>query len=99
MATCLITEFSTAQEDDQGRSIPVAKSELATQSVSYTTAAQSAAFAATCKFVRVIADAEVFLKFGSNPTADASSIRLPADTVEYFGVEQGAKVSCYDGIS
>lgn len=99
MATCLITEFSTSQADDQGRNIPVGKSVLTTQSVTYTTSTQSAAFQDGAKFVRVIADADVYLVFGANPTATATAIKLPADTVEYFGVEQGAKLACYDGSS
>ena len=99
MATCLITEFRDAQLDGQGYSIPVAKSSLTTQSVTYTTSTQSAAFQDGAKMIRVIADADVYLEFGASPTATATAIKLPANTVEYFGVEQGAKVACYDGSS
>lgn len=96
MATCLITEFSTVQAFD-GYSLPAAKSAITTQAVTYTSSAQSAAFSSGCKLIRVIADADVYLQFGSDPTATATAIRVPADTAEYFGVEQGAKVACYDG--
>lgn len=97
MAICLVTEFSNAQQDSQGRNIPVAKSELTTQTITYDAPAQSAAFSEGCKFVRIIADADVYVKFGTDPTAANPGIRLPADTVEYFGAEQGMKISCYDG--
>lgn len=99
MPGCLVTEFADAQIDGQGQQIPVAKSEITTQAITYTTATLSAAFGDGCKFVRIIADAEVFVAFGDNPTAVAAGIRIPADTIEYFGAEQGMKVSCYDGSS
>lgn len=99
MATCLITEFANSQADDQGRNIPVGKSVLTTQAVTYSSSSQSAAFQDGAKFIRVIADADVYLEFGSSPTATATAIKLPANTVEYFGVEQGQKVACYDGSS
>jgi hypothetical protein len=70
-----------------------------TQAVTYTTSTQSAAFGASTNLIRVIANADVYLAFGANPTADADDIRVPADTVEYFGVYAGQKVACYDGVS
>lgn len=95
MANCQIVEFQEAQSDNQ---IPVGKTINAVQNVTYTTAANSAAMAEGTKFVRIIADAAVYLDFnGSNATAN--SLRLPADTVEYFGVEKGQVISCYDGTS
>ena len=70
----------------------------ATQAVTYTASAQSTAFNDATRLVRVIADADVYLLFGANPTATAiNAIRVPADTVEYFEVNAGDKVACYDG--
>ncbi len=71
----------------------------ATQAVTYTTSVQSVAFADDTNVIRVIADADVYLAFGASPTADANSIRVPADTVEYFAVQPGEEVACYDGTS
>lgn len=71
----------------------------ATQAVTYTTSTQSTAFDDATRIVRIIADADVYLAFGSSPTADANSIKLPANTVEYFEVDAGFKVACYDGSS
>ena len=47
----------------------------------------------------MIADADAFLVFGASPTATASGMFLPGNTVEYFGVEAGQKVAAYDGTS
>lgn len=95
MATCQIVEFIEAQNDNQ---IPVGKTINAVQNVTYTTAANSSAMSEGTKFVRVIADAAVYLDFNGS-AATANSLRLPADTVEYFGVEKGQVISCYDGSS
>ena len=97
MAICLVTEFSDAQKDDQGQQIPVGKSIITTQSIDYAAPTQSAAFGEGCSFIRVIADAEVYIDLGKNPVAGNPGVRIPADTIEYFGVEQGHKISCYDG--
>ena len=71
----------------------------ATQAVTYTTSTQSTAFGDDTNMIRVIADADVYLDFGANPTATATAIRVPADSVEYFAVRPGEKVACYDGSS
>ena len=71
----------------------------ATQAVTYTTSTQSTAFDDATRIVRIIADADVFVAFGANPTATASSIKIPSGTVEYFEVDAGTKVACYDGSS
>lgn len=94
MANCLITE-------SQGRmkfGMPVMQPD-STQAVTYTTSTQSAAFGSSTNLIRVIADADVYLEFGANPTATAVSIRVPANSVEYFSVEPGQRVACYDGSS
>lgn len=95
MANCQIVEFAEAQNDNQ---IQVAKGPLATQNVTYTTAASSAAFQEGTKLIRVICDAAAYIDL-NGATATANSMRLPADTVEYFGVEKGQTISVYDGSS
>lgn len=62
------------------------------RSISGTTA-QSAAFAANAKTVRVCSDADCFIAFGSNPTATTSSIYLPAKVPQVFGIVGGWKVA------
>ena len=95
MANCQIVEFAEAQNDNQ---VQVAKGVNAVQNVTYTSAANSAAMQEGTKLVRIIADADVYLDFNGD-AATASSLRLPANTVEYFGVEKGQVISCYDGSS
>lgn len=95
MATCQIVEFIEAQNDNQ---IPAGKTINRVQNVTYTTAANSTAMKEGTKFVRIIADATVYLDF-NGAAATANSLRLPANTVEYFGVEKGQVISCYDGSS
>lgn len=91
MAKCLITAVDV---DDIRASVGKPG---ATEAVTFSTSTQSSAFTTNC--IRVIADADVNLAFGASPTADADDLRVPADTVEYFLVDQGFKVACYDGTS
>lgn len=89
MATLNVTEFqdgavlgSKVQAAGVGSKI--------SQNVTFTTTTQSSAFAETTTLVRVIADAACYVDFGTNPTAAAGDIYLPANTAEYFGVPKGA---------
>lgn len=84
-----------AQNDNQ---IQAGKSINAVQNVTYTTATNSAAMTENTKVVRILSDADVYLDFNGN-AATANSMKLLADTVEYFGVEKGQVISCYDGAS
>lgn len=93
MASCQIAEFLEAQNDGQ---MQVAKGVNEVQNVTYTSATNSAAMKKGTKLVRIIADADVYLDFNGS-AATANSIKLPANTVEYFGVEKGQVISCYDG--
>jgi hypothetical protein len=52
---------------------------------------QSAAFTST--MVRLCASVPTRVLFGANPTALQTSICLPAETPEYFGVQPGTKVA------
>ena len=94
MSTALITEGVPGMYGAQ------VMKPAATQAVTFAASAQSTAFDDATRLVRVIADADVFLLFGANPTATAiNAIRVPANTVEYFEVNAGDKVACYNGTS
>jgi hypothetical protein len=95
MAKVLITEASGPGK----YGMAVMGPSPATQAVTYTTSTQSTAFGANTNLIRVIADADVYLEFGLSPAATANSVRVLANTVEYFGVNPGDKVACYDGSS
>lgn len=59
-----------------------------------TSSAASAAIADKVLFVRIVADQNVYIEFGSAPTATASTHYLPANQVEYFKVQtDGTKVA------
>jgi hypothetical protein len=57
-ATCKISEYSNLVVDEGGRTVPVAlEPAVAVQEVTYTTSAQSSAFNAATRFVRIVCDA------------------------------------------
>lgn len=90
MAKVYISEY-----EDNGRSIGAQEPSLVEQTPVAIggTSAQSAAFAATTRIVRIHTDAICSIAFGSNPTATANSKRLAAGQTEYFGVQGGHKVA------
>jgi hypothetical protein len=55
--------------------------------------AQSAAFGADTRVVRVISTVACRILFGANPTALATSVFLPATQAEYFQVVPGHKIA------
>lgn len=55
--------------------------------------AQSAAFNASTRYVRLHTDAICSIAFGADPTATTASRRMAADQTEYFAVEGGHKVA------
>ena len=59
-----------------------------------TASAASAAIADKVLFIRVVADQNAYIEFGSSPTASSSTHYLPANQVEYFKVQtDGTKVA------
>ena len=59
-----------------------------------TSSAASAAIADNVLFVRVVADQNAYIEFGSAPTASSSTHYIPANQVEYFKVQtDGTKVA------
>jgi len=98
MASLYISEYDETASVSGGQAVQVGKEpSVADQKVTYTSSTASAAFNDKTVFIRVIADATVHLKFGANPTADATDLMLPANKEEYFGVTPGQKVAAYDG--
>ncbi len=95
MATLYITEFSGPGFEGVTGHLPIAAlPSVAEQTKAIGgTSAQSNAFNAQTKVVRLHTDAICSVAFGSNPTATATSMRLPADHTEYFAVTPGHKVA------
>lgn len=57
------------------------------------TSAQSGAFNAKCRFVRVHVDASCSVLFGADPTATTANKRLAANQTEIFRVNPGDKIA------
>lgn len=90
MAVLYISEYSAISIPDA----PIASEpSLATQTVAIGTEADSAAFSANTRYVRVHSDAICSIAFGASPTATTASMRLDAGQTEYFSVIPGHKVS------
>lgn len=96
MANLFIQEYAELAQDTRGYMVQAGREPaLATQVVAHTaTAGSSATFHNNTKFIRVVADTAAYLKFGVNPTAvTATDMPIQANTVEFFGVTKGQKVS------
>lgn len=98
MATAWITEF-----DETGNSAALSIVSLdalvTSQTVTYTTAAQSAAFNSETVYIEIYLDAAAHIAYGANPTATATSPKYPGTTLIQRRVTAGNKISVYDGSS
>lgn len=94
MAVLYVTEFADVGTHMLGV-IPVANyPEKANQTVAIAGAsAQSAAFNADTRFIRLHTDAVCSIEINVNPTATTVMARLAADQTEYFAVQAGHKVA------
>lgn len=97
MANLYISEYAGIAENSLGVPVPAPmEPSVAEQKVAFTGATASAAFNADTKFVKLTADADSHVKFGSDPTAATSNQPLKANTPQFFGVEGGHKVSAIE---
>lgn len=94
MSTLYITEHA-----DQlvlvGRAVGVPREPpVAEQTVTISgTSAQSAAFNAKTKYIRIISDVVCSRLVGANPTATSSNTRMSADAYEFIAVNAGDKIA------
>jgi hypothetical protein len=100
MTKLYITEYARmSQSSGPGNTVVQAPEEppLAEQVVDFSGgAAQSSAFNAKTRFVRLHTDSICSVKFGANPTATTSSARMAAGQTEHKGISgdgSAAKVS------
>lgn len=91
MAVLYISEYASLAPAQWGGTDPSGLEPSTDQIVAIGgTTAQSTAFAASTRFVRLHTDAICNVKFGTNPTAVANtSKRLAANQTEIFAVPQG----------
>lgn len=96
-----VTEYRELVETARGVTVPIPKEpSIAVQKNGYTISAQISLNAET-RIVRIVADADIYVAFGTNPTATVSSTKIPSGTVEWRGVtpDVSPKVAFYDGSS
>lgn len=99
MADIWISEYGGLVMTSNGLAQAVREPALTRQKFTFTTSTQSNAFNTNTKILEIVADADVYLEFGSNPTATVNSRRIPADTIIYTYVQPGNKLAAYDGVS
>ncbi len=101
MATLHISEYDKLAKDPMGHGVPVPQEPaIATQSVTFTTSAQSAVFNPKTRYIRIIADEKAHFLIDDSPVATASSPPIAADTSEFFGLSRtGLRIAAYDGTS
>lgn len=94
MATAYITEFA---DWPQQKNLVMAKwSSRVVEQTPVTVSgasAQSAAFAATTRYILFTCDGTFSWTVGSNPTATTSKMRFAADTVYHIEVQPGDKIA------
>ena len=92
MATLYVSEFATQGIDARGHMMVVADVPMAAeQTVAITGASvQSSTFNPLTKFVRISTDSICSIKLGTNPTATTTTMRMAANTAEYFSIPLGA---------
>lgn len=90
-----ITEYAQLARDGAGGTIPagmepaVVVQQIAESGISQ----QSAAFKGRTTVVRVHTDATIRVSFGENPSASGASMRMVANSTEFFGVRGGDKIA------
>jgi len=99
LATLTITEFGDSGTNRIPVGLPIAQlPAISTQQVTVAGAsAQSAAFSADTRFVRLRTDTACRIVAGDNPTATTSDLSLDANQAEYFGVTPGQKLAVIAG--
>lgn len=100
MGTLNITEFEwMARAITGGSQAQIAELPPLTAAQDVTTSgtsAQSAAFHARTRFIRVATDTAVRVRVSTNPTALATDSLMPAGSVEYFAVGPEQKLAAID---
>ena len=94
MSTLYISEFAN-MAGIGSRFVRVAPmAPLAEQTVAIGgSSTQSNAFSANTQVIRVAADSVCSIKIGANPTATATTLRIPSNVTEYFAVQPGQKLA------
>lgn len=95
MANLYVSEFRATGPDRNGFMRPVmTMPPIAEQTVAIGgTSTQSSEFNGDTSFIRVIADLACTISVAVSPTATTTTMRLAADSPEYFAVVRGMKIA------
>lgn len=91
MATYWLTEYNEAPPPS-GLQI-MKEPGIAVQTATFSTSTQSTAFRQHTHCILMQVDTTGYYSVGPNPTASATTNRLPADTLIYIGVAPGDKIA------
>lgn len=98
MSKLSVTQFDSIARVSSGSLLCPQTPFISTEDVDTSaTSSQSSAFAANCRFIRVVSDANLRITFGVDPTATATSMPIRADQPEYFAVAPGLKLAAIEG--
>ena len=99
-AICSVSEHRSLYMLPNGMVTPMPDKPNRTHSVTYTTStATSTAFATQTTYIGVSCTATAYYAMATSPTAVATNLIIPADTLVYFPVTAGDKIAFYDGTS
>ena len=99
MATLYISEFSQMPFTDNavGHSWPMQPGiDQSPVAINGTLSTACSAFNVNTRFIRLVSDTTCFFAFsasGATPTATTNNAMLPANTIEFHGVQGGGKVA------
>ena len=98
MAVLFVTEYARLAIESQGIPVLVGLEPSKTQTVAVGAGSLQATLGLGTKFVRLHTDAICHVKFGTNPTASATEMRMAANQTEFFGVKGGELVAVIQGV-
>lgn len=98
MSIVSVTQFSAVGVVSNGSLMCPQAPFVATEDINASTvSAQSAAFDGQTRFVRVVSDANVRVRFGSDPTAVVTDMPIRANSPEFVAVVPGDKIAVIEG--
>ncbi len=109
MAILNIRYLEKMGEDSRGKPVPVGElgGKSGGEALTYTTSTviNGGAIPKWAKFVRFLADADVYIDVAETPIATVNSLKLESNVAEYFGLnnrkvrEGNLSIAAYDGSS
>ena len=98
MSIVSVTQFSSIGRVSNGSLMCPQAPFVATEDINASAAsAQSAAFDGATRFIRILSDANVRVRFGSNPTAVATDMPVRANSPEFVAVVAGDRIAVIEG--